>query len=158
MTTKKRKSASTSKEAQQKAVVGSFVNIKPPEHVAMEKDDMPFFESVIAEFARSTWTNHALEIASILARTMCDMEREQRLLREEGSISYTEKGTPVANPRKTIVQMHASSILSLRKSLGMDARGKGGDARDIEKKKKQDLKHQASGDIDNLLAPPSYDA
>jgi hypothetical protein len=81
------------------------------------------------------------------------MEREQFELRREGSISQTERGTPVPNPRKTIVQMHAGSVLSLRKSLGMDVRSKG-EARDIAKKKEHQIQKQVSQE-DGLIAYPS---
>lgn len=151
-----RKPRTDSISEQGRIVSKSFVNIKPPEHIRMTKDDMPFFENVISEYARADWTQHALEIASILARTLCDLEREQYELREEGSVSYTEKGTPVANPRKTIVQMHASSILSLRKSLGMDARSKA-PTKDLVKQKADGLKNQLN-ESDPLIAKPSYDA
>lgn len=155
----KRKSPKTSVSEQAKVVSSSFVNIEPPAHVKMTPDDMPFFESVIAEFARSDWTQHALEIASILSRTMCDLEREQWLLREEGSICKTDKGTPVPNPRKTIVQMHASSILSLRKSLGVDARSKA-PSKDIAKQKKigREFQIDSKEADDGLIARPKYNA
>jgi hypothetical protein len=89
--------------------------IVPPPSVPLDKCDLPFFANVIAEFARSEWTAHQLEIAAMLARTMADLNREQVLLRQEGS---------VINPRKTVVQMHASSILSFRRSLPLHARAR----------------------------------
>jgi hypothetical protein len=96
--------------------------ITPPPSVPLDKCDLPFFVSVIAEFARSEWTAHQLELAAMLARKMADLNREQMLLREEGAVMTTEKGTPVVNPRKAVVQMHASSILSFRRSLSLHAR------------------------------------
>jgi hypothetical protein len=80
--------------------------IDPPSNVPLDKCDLPFFASVIAEFARSEWTAHQLELAAMLARTMSDLNREQMALREEGAVCMSEKGTPVVNPRKTVVQMH----------------------------------------------------
>ena len=131
--------------------------IMPPAHVPLDEEDKPFFENVIKEFARAEWTDHALELAALLARTLCDMERESRALRGEGSISYSEKGTPVPNPRKTIVQMHAGTVLSLRKSLGMDARSKA-EGKDIASGKKaaRSLEEGAQSLIaDSLIAYPS---
>lgn len=96
-----------------------------PAHVPLQDCDMPFWQSVIAEFARSEWTEHQLELAAMLARTMSDLECEQRKLREEGSTALSERGTPVVNPRKTIIQMHASTILSFRRSLSLHARAQG---------------------------------
>jgi hypothetical protein len=95
--------------------------IDPPSNVPLDKSDLPFFASVIAEFARSEWTAHQLELAAMPARTMADLEREQRALRVEGAVVKSDKGTPVVNPRKAVVQMHAASILSFRRSLSLHA-------------------------------------
>lgn len=127
----------------------------PPSNVPLDNGDMGFFASVIAEFARAEWTAHQLEIAAMLARTMADLEREQRALRTEGAIVMSEKGTPVVNPRKTVVQMHASSILSFRRSLSLHARAQGGETRDIAKRRKQMKGHEVEADDDELLARPN---
>ncbi|OMQ42830.1 terminase small subunit [Ensifer sp. 1H6] len=95
--------------------------IEPPANVPLDAEDLPFFRNVIAEYARSEWSSHQLELAAMLARTMADLTREQKLLRDEGGVAYSEKGMPVANPRKSIVQMHASSILPFRRSLSLHA-------------------------------------
>lgn len=130
--------------------------ITPPSNVPLDSRDHPFFASVIAEFARSEWTAHQLEIAAMLARTMADLEREQRALREEGSVMATEKGTPVVNPRKAVVQMHASSILSFRRSLSLHARAQGGESRDVAKRRKMAKQIEADNPLDDeLLARPN---
>ena len=130
-------------------------DLQPPEHVRMDDADWPFWSSVLAEFTRSEWTNHQLELAALLARTMADMEREQYQLRQEGSVMTTEKGTPVVNPRKAIVQMHAGTILSMRKSLSLHARAQQGEARDVAKRRSQ-AKAIENGAVldDDLIARP----
>jgi hypothetical protein len=133
----------------------SVTEIEPPSNVPLDAEDVPFFQNVIAEYARSEWSAHQLEIAAMLARTMADLTREQRLLREEGGVAYSEKGTPVANPRKSIVQMHAGSILSFRRSLSLHARAQAGEARDVAKRR--DAAKEIEGDNpleDDLLARP----
>lgn len=127
--------------------------IQFPENVPLDDGDVPFFKNVIAEYARAEWSAHQLEIAAMLARTMADLVREQDLLRTEGAVSYSEKGTPVANPRKAIVQMHASSILSFRRSLALHARAIQGEARDAAKRREaaKDIEAGATSD-DELLA------
>ena len=100
--------------------------IHPPACVPLDAEDMPFFDAVVAEFARAEWTEHSLQLAANLARMMADLTREQIALREEGSISESAKGTPVINPRKTAVQMYAGSILSIRRSLSLHARAQSG--------------------------------
>lgn len=132
------------------------LDLQPPAHVRMDDEDHPYWASVLAEFARSEWTNHQLELAAMLARTMADMEREQYLLRQEGSVMATEKGTPVVNPRKAIVQMHAGTILSMRKSLSLHARAQQGEARDVAKRRAQAKETEAGNPLDDdLLARPS---
>ena len=62
----------------------------------------------------------------------------------------SEKGTPVVNPRKTVIQMNASIILSYRRSLQLLARAQGGEARDTGKRRA--IAKEYEGDGDDLLA------
>ena len=129
--------------------------IVPPAHVRMDEGDAPFWRSVIAEFARSEWTDHQLELAAMLARAMADMEREQFELRGEGSVMATDRGTPVVNPRKAVVQMLSSTILSIRRSLSLHARAQGGEARDVAKRRGIAKGVEAANVLDDeLIARP----
>ncbi len=137
-------------------MIAATRQLAPPSNVPLEQGDLPFFASVLAEFARSEWSAHQLELAAMLARTLADLEREQRELRQEGSVMLTEKGTPVVNPRKAVVQMHASTILSFRRSLSLHARAQGGEARDVGKRRGQAKAVEAGNPLDDeLLARPN---
>jgi len=114
----KRKQRIDSTSEQVRVMSKAAQQIHPPATVPLDDEDMPFFANVIEEFARSEWTAHQLELAALLARTVADLNREQLAMREEGTVVKTDKGTPVVNPRKTVIQMHASTILSYRRSLG----------------------------------------
>lgn len=151
----KRKSRIDSAPEAARVMASASRPIEPPSNVPLGAGDLPFFASVIAEFARADWTAHQLELAAMLARTMADLEREQRELRDEGSVMVTEKGTPVVNPRKAVVQMHASSILSFRRSLSLHARAQGGEARDVAKRRAaaKAIERDSPRD-DDLLAKP----
>lgn len=144
-----RKQRVDSATAAVKIMQGATREIAPPGHVRMGEGDWPYWHSVIAEFARSEWTDHQLEVAAFLARTMADLEREQWMLREEGSTLASERGTPVVNPRKTVVQMHASSILSLRRSLALHARAQKGETRDVGKRREQAKVIEAGNPLDD---------
>lgn len=111
--------------------------ISPPPEFPLDPEDMPFWRAVIEEFPRSEWTAHQLHLAAGLARELANLEREQRFLREEGSVMHTERGTPVVNPRKAIVQATTGAILSMRRSLSLHARAQGGEAREVGKRRKQ---------------------
>ena len=141
-----------------KVMAGAARDLAPPPHVALDDCDRPFWRSVIAEFARSEWSDHQLELAAMLARAMADLEREQRDLRSEGSVAFSEKGTPVVNPRKQIVQMLAGTILSMRRSLALHARAQAGEARDVAKRSGQAKGIEAVSrelDDDDLIARPT---
>jgi len=105
--------------------------VKLPRHVKIDRGDKPFFNSVLAEFARSELSDHTLELLAILARAMADLDREQRKLREEGSVLIGPSGKAGVNPRQTVVSSVSATILSLRRSLSLQAHAKNGDARDI---------------------------
>ena len=133
-------------------VQGASRPIVVPAHVQLDAKDLPFWNSVIAEFARSEWTDHQLELAAMLARTMADLEEEQRLFRAEGTICHTDKGTPVINPRKTAIQMHAGTILSFRRSLSLHARAQGGEAETIGPRRVIAKQAEArANDLDDLI-------
>jgi hypothetical protein len=66
--------------------------IRPSSNVPLNVSDLPFFASVLAEFALSDWTAHQLELAALLARSMHDFEHEQTLMRQEGGVVFTESG------------------------------------------------------------------
>jgi hypothetical protein len=151
----KRKARIDSAAEAVRVMAKATTDIAPPANVPLDAEDLPFFRSVIAEYARSEWSAHQLELAAMLARTMADLTTEQKLLRDEGGVAKTDKGTPVANPRKSIVQMHASSILSFRRSLSLHARAQAGEARDVAKRRDGARAIEADNPLeDDLLARP----
>ena len=130
--------------------------IRPPAHVQLEERDEPFWRSVIAEFARSEWTDHQLELAAMLARKMSDLELLQRQLREDGFTTINASGSPMSNPLIQSVRMFDASILSTRRSLSLHARASGGEARDVGKRRAAAREIEAAhADDDDLLARPS---
>lgn len=108
---------------------GATRELQPPSHVPLDDMDWPYWHSVVAEFARAEWTEHQLELAAMLARTMANLEQEQRSLRAEGFIAVRENGTGVENPRARAVKSLTGDILSLRRSLALHARARSGDTR-----------------------------
>src|SRR3546814_19930218 len=105
----KRKQRIDSATAAVKVMQGATREIAPPAHVRMSEEDWQFWHSVIAEFARSEWTDHQLAMAAMLARAMDDMAREQSELRDEGSVMPRDSGQHVANPRQKLEYGRATS-------------------------------------------------
>src|SRR3546814_15054036 len=68
----------------------------------------------------------------------------------------SERGTPVVNPRKTVVQMHAGTILSMRRSLSLHARAQQGEARDAGQRRAAAKEMEDQSPFgDDLIARPS---
>ena len=125
-----------------------------PITVPLSETDIPFYHNVIDGFARSHWTENALEIAAMMASTMHDPDAEQQALREEGYIAVCENGTTVENPRTRTVKNLTFDLLSLRRSLGVNARAR--EAAHVASKKTQIAKAiEADNPLDDgLIARP----
>lgn len=128
---------------------GTAKEVIPPSHVPLDEMDWPYWHNVVGEFARAEWTEHQLELAAMLARTMANLEQEQRTLRAEGFISVRENGTTVENPRARAVKSLTGDILSLRRSLALHARARAGDNRDAAKRR--DMGRDLEQETDDFL-------
>lgn len=134
-------------------IQGAAKEMSPPSHVPMDEMDWPFWHNVVSEFARAEWTEHQLELAAMLARTMANLEQEQRTLRAEGFVAVRENGTSVENPRARSVKSLTGDILSLRRSLALHARAKSGDSRSDANRREQ-AKDMEQRSHSRLLAVP----
>lgn len=129
--------------------------IAPPANVPLDSEDLPFFRSVIAEYARSEWSAHQLELAAMMARKMRDMNDVQRELRAEGYTSTASNGAPCQNPLVGALRMLDTSILATRRSLSLHARAQEGEARDVAKRRGGAKAIEADNPLeDDLLARP----
>lgn len=127
----------------------------PPKHIHMTKLDKPFWKSVIAEKARSEWSDHELELAALLAKTLRKLEQEDVLLDDEGSVVTTFGGHLAQNPRVRIVADMHSRAMKYRQTLGINARAKGGETRDIERRREIAKGIEANNPLeDDMLAMP----
>ena len=156
-----RKLRSDSTEEMVRFAQGAERQIAPPSHVPMQDIDWPFWESVVSEFARAEWTEHQLELAAMLARTMADLEENQRLLRLEGAViereTYDKDGAVrrvvmVENSRSRSVHTFMGQVLALRRSLALHARAKSGTNHDAGKQRAagKKIERQVSGELDLL--------
>ena len=131
---------------------GAVREINPPSHVPLDDCDWPFWHSVVAEFARSEWTEHQLELAAMLAKDMADAERNRRLVRLEGEVLETGK----ANPRCNVLVAIGNRVLATRRSLSLHARARGGEAEKIGPRRAMAKAIEANNPLDDdLLARPS---
>ena len=108
---------------------GANTQIAPPAHISFTEADWPYWHSVVDEFAKVDWTPHQLDVAAFLARTMAQLEAEQRRLSVEGGVCGRPDGSVITNPRVRAVDTLTAQVLSLRRSLGLTGRSKAGDTR-----------------------------
>ena len=94
----------------------------PPAHITLDPCDLPHWRSIVAEFPPEQWSPHQLDLAAILARMMADLEREQRLCKEEGLIIIGTRGGKRASPRGRCINGLVRQITDMRKSLGLAKR------------------------------------
>lgn len=129
--------------------------INPPASVPLNTEETLFFDNIIREFAKADWTPHQIELVALLARTIADYKRESELLREEGAVVTGGMGSPVVNPRKQVVQMHANNIVGFRRSLALHAAAQGLKG-DVAKTKALSKRFEAQSPFfDDLIARPN---
>lgn len=104
--------------------------------------------------ARDEWTEADLVVGAQLARTQADIEKQQEMLDGEGTVIENARGTPVMNPRVTVLEGLARREMALMRALRMGGKV-AGDPRDLQKKRS--LERQSRGvreqlEDDELLA------
>lgn len=77
---------------------------------------------IILEF-RSEPSAHMTTIATMLARVMATLDREEQALAREGPIGRGQRGEPILNPRARYVEQLITRMLRLRRTLGIHSAG-----------------------------------
>ena len=94
--------------------------LQPPSHVPLDDCDWPFWESVVAEFARSEWSEHQLELAAFLFWQRAAACRFMRA-RKGGKHGMLRSG----KNRRRRLKPGFPMTTCLRVRQSSDARGKG---------------------------------
>jgi hypothetical protein len=96
--------------------------IQVPAHVKLRDGDMVFWDGVVRARARDEWMETDLVVAGQLARCLHDIEDEQAALDIEGTVIKNDKGTPVVNPRVSVLEQFARREMALMRTLRMGGR------------------------------------
>jgi hypothetical protein len=126
--------------------------IPVPNCVELEAKEMPFWETITQ--ARAEWTNVDLIHAANLARCMCSIEENQRLLRVEGDVIKNARDTPIMNPRFTILEQLSRRAAALSTKIHVHAGATMGEPKNSRKKNtaKREAIENLSDDEDDLIA------
>jgi hypothetical protein len=153
--TKARKQRIDSKTAQVEVMLRASRKIAPPVHAPLDDDAGPFWDEIISARAVSEWNDHDLACASDLANAMAQLVDNRRKLRVEGEVQENAAGTPMTNPRVSVVHGLHAQIRGARQSLYIHGRA-AGEARDVSKRRAQAKEIEAGNPLagDDLLARP----
>lgn len=150
-----RKPRSDSAHQQVKAIQEAKRFRVPPKHIQLREQDLPFWIAIID--ARSEWTDVDLAHAANLARCQADIEENQKMLDFEGNILTNDRGTPVMNPRFTILEQLSRRSVALSTKLQVHAAATIGEIENNKKKnasKRKSLSAMADMEEDDLLPRP----
>lgn len=104
--------------------------VRRPSQCKLKKEHLPFWRSIVKNRAPDSWNDADLEIAANLARCKYDIERVQAQLWEEGDIVRNDRGTPIVNPKHTLLQTLSARSTNLSRFLQVHAEATQGKSRD----------------------------
>jgi len=157
MTAKPKRTRADSAASAVKAMVdASKPDVEIPECVVLTPSALPFWAGVVRARARDEWIEVDLVVAGQLAQCQADMAEEDAALRLEGRVIKNDRGTPVMNPRTTVMEQLARREMALMRTLRMGGRI-AGDTRDEAGKRKVErqsrkLRDELEEEDDGLLA------
>ena len=150
---KRNRSDSVSSKVQQ----FSSLDASPPEHVHLRDGDLPFWRSIVRARAADSWNDADLEQAANLARCKADIERLQVEIDAEGDTVVNARGTPVMNPKHSLLETLSRRAVALSRMLHVHAEATQGRACQTGERTKAQNKARAKiKDGDDLIAPPVH--
>lgn len=131
-------------------------DLSPPKHLKLRRGDLPFWDAIIKERAKSEWTDADLAVAANLARAMADAERIAAFPVDRGGNINTATLIEMVE----ISDKLARRMVTLRRALGIDSRAKHGEQRDVNRRREhaQGIEgghNPLASDGDGLLARPT---
>jgi len=150
----RKKQAASAEAAIQAAVNAAQGVLSPPKHVVIRPGDMPFWDGVMRARARDEWIEADLVVAAQLARVQADIERESKTLDVEGTVVTNERGTPVCNPRVSVLEQMARREMALMRTLRMGGKAAGDPRLEAASRRTQQRADRIHADLaeDELLA------
>ena len=141
------------------AFEGATTLAKPPDHVWLPEEAMPFWYSIIQARAAHRWNEADYEVAAELARTRYKIEQLNRELHEEDDVVFNAKGTLVVNAKHSLLETLTRRMVALNRSLQVHAEATQGKSREQAKPNQaQQGARQAVEEVgdDDLIGKPSH--
>ncbi len=120
--TKRKRTPATSPDNLVKAMENAAApELRPPEHLTLRAQDLPFWSAIMAARSRGEWTEADLVLAVSLARCQADIETAQKEL-DASALTLTlttDKGAEVAHPLVGVRDRLLKSQMAMRRDLRM---------------------------------------
>lgn len=114
-----KKERSDTLHKQTEIVKDAIKGINPPDCIKLENQEMPFWYAIIK--ARAEWTEVDLIHAANLARCMASIETNQRELKLEGDVIVNQRGTPIMNPRFSVLEQLSRRAVAVSSKIQVHA-------------------------------------
>ena len=141
------------------SMAGAAKTIDPPAWVNVPEAALKFWHSITKARAADRWNDSDLENAAELARTKASIERLNIEIAEEGDIITNDRGTPIVNPKHSLLETLTRRMVALSRMLQVHAEATQGKARDQVKGNQAQQKageHLEETKEDRLLAKPMH--
>ena len=122
-------------------------DIEPPDHVKLRPGDRPYWIAVMRTRARSEWTPADLIHAGNLARCMADVERISAEVQSEGDIIENARGTPIPNPKHTLLKELSNRAITLTRLMQMQGVASGRAADKQAQRKQEASARETAGQV-----------
>lgn len=155
---KPRRSRVDSQAAVAAAIVSGGRNIALPAGTVFDAAERKVFTELCDEFSKTELSAHKIRLLVILARQIVMFIREQDNLMREGFSLINSHGNAFPNPRAAACSTLNSSILAMRRSLGIHTRAlEGGSNQKAAVRRAHNKANEADRNKydDNLITFPS---
>ncbi|WP_226661728.1 hypothetical protein [Alteriqipengyuania lutimaris] len=140
------------------AIVAGGKKIALPAGTTLTLKERKVFTELCEEFSRSELTAHKIRLLLIMAQQLVLLNEEQQTLAREGFAIVNANGNTIPNPRARACATLNSTILAMRRSLGIHTRAQaGGDNREAALRRSHNKANEAILDDmdDDLIARPN---
>jgi hypothetical protein len=117
-----RKKRNTTAEAKVAALAASKQGeLQPQTHTKLPKAAKPFWDNIVRARARLLWNGGDLERAVNLAFTRFSIQKLVNELDKEGDVIVNARGTQIANPKHTLLEVLSRREIALTRQLQLHA-------------------------------------
>jgi hypothetical protein len=124
----------------------------PPAHISLPGYAVPAWDAIVRARDYTSWTAVDLEHCANLACCLADLEKLRHEVRREGDIIENARGTPIMNPKHTLIETLSRRSVALSRMLHVHAEATVGESREHKKRNEAQADVNGANRDDELLA------